>query len=51
MNNEQTFKPGQQVTANGGYPGRVVRMYSKGMVEVRLASGLVCVPVEDVVAV
>lgn len=37
------FVPGQTVTCNG-YPGTVVRLYSEGMVEVRLQSGLVCVP-------
>lgn len=41
------FKPGQKVTTSG-FPGRIVRMYSPGMVEVRLASGVCCVPVEDV---
>ncbi len=41
------FKPGQPVTTSG-YPGTVVRMYSEGMVEVRLASGVCCVPVRDV---
>lgn len=37
-----TFTPGQRVICNG-FPGSVVRMYSAGMVEVRLSSGLVCV--------
>jgi hypothetical protein len=44
-----TFKAGQKVTTSG-FPGIVVRMYSEGMVEVRLGSGLVCVPVGDVVS-
>ncbi|CAJ6624428.1 Uncharacterised protein [Burkholderia pseudomallei] len=38
-----TFEPGQPVIANG-YPGAVKRMYTEGMVEVRLDAGLVCVP-------
>ncbi|KVV07373.1 hypothetical protein WK77_16420 [Burkholderia ubonensis] len=38
-----TFEAGQRVVANG-YPGAVKQMYSEGMVEVRLESGLVCVP-------
>lgn len=38
-----TFEPGQRVVANG-YPGAVKRMYTEGMVEVRLEAGLVCVP-------
>ncbi|WP_206146819.1 hypothetical protein [Burkholderia sp. Tr-20390] len=38
-----TFEPGQRVIANG-YPGAVARMYTEGMVEVRLAAGLVCIP-------
>jgi hypothetical protein len=37
-----TFTPGQAVNCNG-YPGVVVGMYSEGMVNVRLASGQVCV--------
>lgn len=37
-----TFAPGQAVTCNG-YPGTVKRMYSEGMVEVRVPGGLVCV--------
>ena len=37
------FNPGDPVIANG-YPGTVVRMYSEGMVEVRLPGGLVCIP-------
>lgn len=36
------FEPGQKVICNG-YPGAVVRMYSEGMVEVRLPGGVVCV--------
>lgn len=43
------FFPGQHVTTSG-FPGRVIRMYSAGMVEVRLASGVCCVPAEDVEA-
>ena len=43
-----SYKPGDKVTTSG-FPGVVVRMYSEGMVEVRLASGLVCVAVCDVV--
>lgn len=38
-----TFEHGQAVNCNG-YPGTVQGMYSEGMVNVRLASGLVCVP-------
>lgn len=37
-----TFAPGQAVNCNG-YPGTVERMYTEGMVNVRLASGSVCV--------
>ncbi len=40
------FKAGDKVITSG-YLGVVVRFYSKGMVEVRLASGLVVVPVGD----
>lgn len=47
--NTATFQTGQKVTTSG-FKGVVVRMYSAGMVEVRLASGLVCVPASDVVA-
>jgi hypothetical protein len=43
------FKDGQKVSTSG-FLGTVVRMYSEGMVEVRLESGLVCVPVGDVVS-
>lgn len=45
----RTFQAGQQVTTSG-FPGRVICMYSAGMVEIRLARGVVCVPVCDVVA-
>lgn len=45
--NPAKFKAGQHVTTSG-YPGRVVRMYSPGMVEVRLKSGVTVVPVGDV---
>jgi hypothetical protein len=41
------FKPNQPVMTSG-FAGSVVRMYSEGMVEVRLASGICCVPVGDV---
>ena len=43
------FKPGQKVTTSG-YPGVIVRQYSEGMYEVRLARGLVTVPAEDIKA-
>lgn len=43
------FVRGQKVTTSG-YPGSFVRYYSAGMVEVHLRAGLVCVPVEDVIA-
>ncbi len=41
------FVPGQPVTTSG-FPGTVVRMYSEGMVEVRVPGGMCCVPVRDV---
>jgi preprotein translocase subunit YajC len=44
-----TFQAGQHVTTSG-FAGRVIRMYSPGMVEIRLGSGVVCVPVGDVIA-
>lgn len=47
MNATSSFVYGQRVTTSG-FPGTIERSYSKGMVEVRLPSGLVCVPVEDV---
>ena len=50
MSTTKTFQAGQQVTTSG-FAGRVIRMYSAGMVEVRLASGVVSVPVGDVIAV
>ena len=37
------FKPGDSIIGNG-FPGTVVRMYSKGMVEVRLPGGIACIP-------
>lgn len=40
--------PGDRVTTSG-YPGTVIRRYSAGMVEVRLASGVCCVPDGDCV--
>lgn len=42
------FYENEKVTTSG-FAGRVVRMYSEGMVEVRLESGMVCVAVEDVI--
>lgn len=48
---ENTFKPGDKVTFNGGFHGTVIRMYSEGMVEIRGESGSVCIPVEDAKAV
>lgn len=38
---------GQKVTTSG-FPGVIVRQYSPGMYEVRLASGLVCVDISDI---
>lgn len=43
-----TFTPGQKVTTSG-FAGTVIRMYSEGMVEIKLPRGGVCVAVEDVV--
>ena len=37
------FSPGDPVIGNG-CPGTVIRMYSKGMVEVRLPGGIGCIP-------
>lgn len=37
------FKPGDPIIGNG-YKGTVVRMYSEGMVEVRLPGGTCCIP-------
>ena len=41
------FERGDQVMCNG-FAGVVMRQYSAGMFEVRLASGLVCVPTCDI---
>ena len=49
MEKQTKFQAGQQVTTSG-FPGSVVRYYTEGMIEVRLQSGLVCVPERDVVA-
>lgn len=46
---ESELQPGQHVTTSG-YPGCIVRRYSPGMYEVRLASGLVCVDRGDIQA-
>ena len=49
MARKQALNPGQLGTCNGGFPAKVIRMYSQGMVEVRLlnSNGLICIPVED----
>ena len=44
---ENKFKTGEKVIVNG-YEGRIFRYYSEGMVEVRLESGLVCVPEHEI---
>lgn len=41
------FKCGDRVTTSG-FAGRIIRQYSEGMYEVRLESGLCCVPTEDI---
>lgn len=42
-----SFTIGQKVTTSG-YPGVIVREYSKGMYEVRLERGMVCVDACDI---
>ena len=44
------FAPGDHVTTSG-FAGVIVREYSCRMYEVRLASGLVCVDMSDIVRV
>lgn len=51
MMNAKRFVPGQRVTFNGGFPGVVVCYYSAGMIEVRGAAGLCCIPERDAEAV
>ena len=44
------YKVGDRVPCNGGYPGTIVKVHEgqlKGMVDVRLASGVVCVDISD----
>lgn len=45
--NPDHLRVGQKVTTSG-YAGTIVRQYSAGMFEVRLASGLVCVSAADI---
>lgn len=45
-NSRPTFKDGDKVTKSG-YAGVVLREYLPGMYEVRLASGVVVVPAEE----
>lgn len=47
--NPKHFAKGQPVTTSG-FPGTIVRHYSEGMWEVRLASGVVCVSGADIKA-
>lgn len=50
MDNESKFLPGDKVMANG-HPGRIIRYYSEGMVEVRLQSGDICTDESEVIKV
>lgn len=45
-NSRPTYDAGDKVTKSG-YPGVVLREYLPGMYEVRLASGVVVVPAEE----
>ena len=44
-----TFTVGQKVTTSG-FPGTIIRQYSHGMYEIRLARGCVCVDASDIKA-
>jgi len=43
---QTTYTPGTKGTTSG-FPAVVIRMYSAGMVEVRVPGGVTCIPVGD----